>query len=136
MSVVSVGFVKKMGWDFIALGTKGFDGAVQSYPTNAGGNVALCFGHTDVFFVKDEDDGYVFTAKDLENGVIKSKDFSVHSPGQIEGAKVIAWEDEGVVTFDDEQLTALGLNDFTVKESIKNRLLSLATLGALKDIQL
>lgn len=130
--------VKNLGWDKISLTpSRGFNGAIQNYtstsPLAVQGRVALLFNMHEAYYVEDTDDNTLFTADDLHAGIIKSKDFDIEDPTTIDGAVVVAWEEDGVVEFNEEELNKLGINDFSVKESIKQRLFNLAKLDFLED---
>lgn len=132
---------KSLGWHTINLNKNtGFKGAVQLYKTSTGADVALCFNMHEAFIVSDE--AGLFTAQDLVSGIVNSKEFDVTLTGEIDGAHLVAWEVEdaegptGVVEFDEERLTELDINDFSVKESITSRILTLSKLDSLKDIPL
>lgn len=131
--------VKNLGWDKISLTVKkGYGGAVQSYSSSApvaiGGQVPLLFGMHEAFII--EDDQGLYGVDDLYQGIIRSKDFDVNDSSAIEGSVVVAWEEGGEVHFDEKELDRLGINDFSVKESIKTRLLHLSKLDYLEDIPL
>lgn len=133
--------VKNLGWDKITLTvSKGFSGAIQNYtsssPLATRGKVALLFNMHDAYYVEDTDDNTLFTLEDLHQGIIKSRDFDIEDPASIDGAVVVAWEENGAVHFDEEELSKLGINDFSVKESIKQRLLNLAQLDFMEDLPL
>lgn len=128
---MSIAEVKQIGWDHITLSKNGFKGAVQNYSNGNGGKVAVCFNFHEAFIVEDEQG--LFAQADLVQGIIKAKDIDIESTGLIVGAYVIAWEEEGIVSFDEEKLTALGINDFSIKESITNRLKALAGLDVFVD---
>jgi hypothetical protein len=126
--------VKELGWDHLSLNQKGYKGAVQAYQSTGGSKVAICFNMHEAFVVAD-DDG-LFGVSDLEHGVIKHKDIDIDSTGEIVGAVVIAWEEEGEVEYNEEKLTELGINDFSVKESLKTRLIALAALDKMIEMQM
>lgn len=128
--------VKDLGWDKISLTQKGFKGAVQSYKTGNGGTVALAFNMHEAFLV--EDDQGLFGVADLEAGILKGKGIDIESTGSIEGAEVVAWHDEETdeIGFNEDRLTALGINAFEVKESLTARLLALKELDKLVDMPL
>lgn len=125
---------KDIGWDHISLSQRGFRGAVQSYKADDGSTVAVCFNLHEAFVV--EDDQGLFGVEDLKEGIVKDKSINIEFTGTIEGATAIAWETEdgsGEVEFSEEELNRLGINDFSVKESIKERILLLAALDKLVD---
>lgn len=124
--------VKDLGWVHISLSQKGFKGAVQTYPSNKGGTVALCFNMHEAFIVEDEQG--LFGAEDLKQGIINAKGIDIEFTGEIEGALAVAWEEDGEYGFNEDKLTELGINDFEVKESLKKRLFHLAQLDKLVDI--
>jgi hypothetical protein len=131
---------KDLGWDHITLSQKGFKGAVNAFQAEGGKKVALCFNHHEAFIVSD--DQGLFGVEDLTQGVVKGKGVDIEATGQIDGAEVVAWEEEengeyaGVVLFDEVKLTELGINDFSIKESIKARILALSALDKQIDMQL
>jgi hypothetical protein len=125
---------KELGWTHISITAKEFKGAVQNFNAADGKTVALCFGMHDAFIV--EDDAGLFNASELFNGVVKEKSIDVEACGEIAGALSLAYEVDGIVNFDDERLEKYGLNDFSVKESIENRLRVLAALDVLVDMPL
>ena len=45
--------VKGLGWDFIKLTKAGFDGAVQSYKSDKGNQVAVCFTINKAYVIDD-----------------------------------------------------------------------------------
>lgn len=120
--------IKDLGWTYIGL-TKSFKGAVQQY-----GSVAICFNMEEAFIVKDAQG--LFGAKDLEKGIIKAKDIDIDDTGEIEGVQIVAWfdEDEEEVIFNEELMEELGINDFSVIDSLKTRLTALYKLTELKAI--
>ena len=133
--------VKNIGWDKISLTpSKGFSGAIQNYqstsPLAVQGRVALLFNMHEAYYVEDTDDNTLFTADDLHSGIMKSRDFDIEDPASIDGAVVVAWEEDGEVEFNEEELEKLGLNDFSVKESLKQRLQNLAKLDFMEDVNL
>lgn len=133
--------VKNLGWDKISLtASKGFTGAVQNYtstsPLAIQGRVALLFNMHEAFYVEDPDDNTLFSAEDLHAGIIKSRHFDAEDVASIDGAVVVAFEEDGEVHFDEEELNKLGINDFSVKESIKQRLFNLAQLDFMEDLPL
>lgn len=132
--------IKNVGWDKIALTTKGFSGAAHNYdstaPQSQFGKIAVLFGMHDAYLVEDTDDNSLFGLEDLHAGLIKPKGFDVNDPASIDGAIILAWEEEGEVEFDEELLTKFGLNDYSVKESLKQRLIFLAQLDFMEDIDL
>jgi len=125
---------KDIGWDYISLSKKGFDGAVQGFRAADGSTVAVAFNMHEAFVVRD--DQGLFGVEDIKEGIIKARDIDIERTGTIEGVELIAWETEdgsGEVEFNEEALEALGLNDFSVRESIKNRILLLAALDKMVD---
>jgi hypothetical protein len=124
--------VKDLGWDHLSLNQKGYKGAIQAYQSTNGKKISLCFNMHEAFIVSD-DEGLFGTA-DLEQGVIKNKDIDIDSTGEIVGAVVVAWEEEGEVEYSEEKLTELGINDFSVKESLKARLIALAALDKMIEM--
>lgn len=126
--------VKDLGWEHISLTQKGFKGAVQSYKSENGSTVALAFNMHDAFVV--EDDQGLFGVQDLVAGIIKDKHIDIESTGEIVGAETVAFEQDGEIVYDEEKLTALGINAFEVKESLKTRLTALAQLDKLVDMPL
>jgi hypothetical protein len=128
--------VKDLGWDKISLSQKGFKGAIQSYKTENGGKVALAFNMHEAFIVEDAQG--LFGVADLDAGLIKAKGIDIEHTGEIEGAETLAWHDEDTdeVSFAEDRLTALGINAFEVKESLKTRLLALSKLDKMVDMAL
>lgn len=126
--------VKDLGWDKISLTQKGFKGAIQSYKTETGATVAVMFNLHEAFVVEDEQG--LFGVADLDAGILKDKYIDIEYTGEIEGASVIAWEEEGEFGYNEDKLTELGINAFEVKESLKNRLFHLAKLDVMVDMQL
>ncbi len=124
--------VKELGWSYLDVSTKGFKGAIQGYTTAFDTHVAVCFNMHEAFVVEDE--AGLFTQQDLEFGVIKAKNIDVTVVAAIEGATVLAIESGGEVQFNPLKLECLGLDNFFVKESIKNRLLKLAKLDDFVDV--
>lgn len=131
---VSLKAIKDYGWDHITLSTKGYKGAVHGFQTDKGTKIYLAFSSTDAFIVKD-DEG-LFGKDDLVNGIVKEKSIDIESSGSIEGSHALAWCDEDTteIGYDEEGLTELGLNDFSVKEDLKVRLLKLNALTILEAI--
>lgn len=130
--------VKNIGWTVVSLtASKGFKGAVQNYSSTSAkavnGQVAVAFNMHEAFIVADADG--LFTADDINAGIIKDKAFDIEERSSIDGATVLAWEENGTVSFDEEELEALGLNDFEVKDSLRVRLLNLSALDILEDVQ-
>ena len=126
--------VKDIGWDHINLTQKGFKGAVQSYKAENGSTVALAFNMHEAFIV--EDDQGLFGKDDLVAGIVKAKGINIEMTGEIIGAHVVAWEEEGEMGFDEIKLAELGLDAFEVRESLKARLTALAKLDVMIDMQL
>lgn len=122
--------IKDMGWTHISL-TKSFEGAVQEY-----NGVALLFNMEEAMIVRDSQG--LFTAKDLFKGIVKSKDFDVEDSGDIEGVEIVAFvnEETGEVEFNEDLLEELKLNDFSVTDSIKNRVMALNKLTEMVAIPL
>ena len=134
MAKVNKKEIKDLGWDKLAMTAKSFDGAVQSYQSSKGGNVAVCFNTHEAFIVRDSQG--LFGVEDLFQGVIKDKYVDIESSGLIQGLELIAHEEGGEVGYEDETLESLGLNDFEVRESLKHRLLLLSGLDELKELEL
>lgn len=127
--------VKDMGWEKISLTQKkGFEGAAHSFDSVKGSKIALCFGLHEAFIVKDAQG--IFSVNELYHGIIKETYFDVEESGEIEGAKVLAWEEDGVVSFNDILAEELGLTSDAVQEDIKSRILALASLDQLIDVKL
>jgi hypothetical protein len=124
--------VKDLGWDHLSLSAKGYKGAVQAYQSSNGGKIALCFNMHEAFIVSD--DQGLFGTADLEQGVVKNKDVDIDATGEIVGAEVLAWEEDGEVGYAEDRLTQLGINDFSVKESLKARLIAVAGLDKMIDM--
>lgn len=131
--------VKNIGWDKISFTQKtGYKGAVQQYDSTSdkalGGKVAVIFGFHDAYIVEDEEG--LYGVADLYEGIIKPSNFDVSDPASIDGSEVLAWEEDGEIQFNEEVLETLGLNDFSVKESIRQRLYHIAQLDVLVDFPL
>lgn len=133
--------VKDLGWDFIsASAASGFKGAVNSYKGDKE-KVALCFSGLNAYAIKDEQG--LFGVHDLVDGVIKCKDVEADAPQSIEGALIIATlaenpddeEDEAEVVFEEENIKALGLDNFEVKKSITEKLLAIYPLVKLVKVK-
>lgn len=126
--------IRDIGWDAISLSNKGFKGAVQLYKSNSGSQVALCFSMHEAFIV--EDGQGLFGKDDLVEGIIQNKSFDVEESGSIDGVKIVAFEENGEVDFNEELLDTLGINDFSVRESLTTRLLELSKLDQMVDLPL
>ena len=134
---VSMKAIKDLGWNHISLSKSGFNGAVVDYKNTSGQTVAVGFNMHEAFVIEDSQG--LFTSKDIEGGIIKSKDFDVEKSGQIEGLTLIGWqdhEDASEYGFDEEKLKELGLDTFDVRESIKSRIAHLSELDVLVDMKL
>lgn len=127
---------KGLGWDHIALTRREFKGAVKTYETATGEQVAVCFNFNEAFIVEDEQG--LFGVDDLVEGIINDKSINIEFTGEIEGAETLAFntEDNHEVYFNDEKLAELGLDDFSVRESLKTRIEALSALNKTVDAQL
>lgn len=121
--------IKGLGWDYIGL-TTSYKGAVKQY-----GKVAVGFNMEEAFIVRD--DLGLFTAKDLEKGVMKAKDINIEDSGDIVGLEIIAFydEDEAEVVFNEDLMTELGIFNEETQEDLKVRLTALFRLTELKAIK-
>lgn len=125
--------IKDLGWDKITLSTaKGFKGAAHEFTAN-GKSVAICFSMHEAFVVEDE--AGLYNVDDLYSGIIKDSYFDVEDSGDIDGAKIVAFEQDGEVHFTDT-FAELGIDTDEVKEDIKKRLLACATLDVMIDAPL
>lgn len=124
--------VKDIGWDKLSLSKEGFKGAVQSFRSEKGATVALAFNMHEAFVI--EDDQGIFNIEDIFQGIIKDPHFDIEATGEIDGAVVVAWEQDQEVTFDDLKLSELGINDFGTRQSLKDRLILLSRLDKLVDM--
>lgn len=126
--------IEALGWAFLGLSarapkgsrTKSFTGAVQSFTASNGESVAVCFNMHDAFIV--EDDQGLFFEQDLIDGIIKDSAINIEELGNLDGVKILAWEKDGVVSYDEEHLAELGLQDFGVQEELRTRLSALSKL--------
>lgn len=130
----SLNGVKSFPWSFISLSkSEGFKGAVHDFHTD-NGVVWVCFNLHECFVVEDEQG--LFGKQDLIDGIIKADNVDIFETGLIYGLNLLAWEDNGFVSFDDEYLDKLGLDDYAVKKEIEKCLLLLASIDQTKEIPL
>jgi hypothetical protein len=123
--------VKDYGWSYIALTNKQFNGAIQVYKNTDGVDTAVCFNLHEAFIVSDENG--LFSKEDIINFIIKDKTIDIEKSYELDNIDLVAWEEDGVVTFG-EASEVYKLNNFEIKESIKKRLLLLSSLDKLVDL--
>ena len=131
MSAQVLNGIKNLGWGHISLTNKGFDGAVDVFKAKDGSDVAVCYNAEEAFVVKDSQG--LYGLDDLVQGVIKSNDFNIEFTGEIEGAQIIAFLNEGDYHSTDEVLEELGINDFSVKDTLERKLRALNVLTEMKN---
>lgn len=124
--------IKDLEWNHITLKKAEFSGAVKEFQADSGRKVAVLFSMHDAFIVEDEQG--LFETADLVSGIIKDASMDINSIERIEGATVLVNELDGNFELNEEKLSALGLNNHEVIESIKKRLTYLSTLDVLQDM--
>lgn len=128
---MSIAAIKSLGWSHQSIKGSTFKGVIQTFEGDKG-TVAVAFNLHEAFIVEDADG--LFGLEDLKDGVVKDNDVDIFTVATINGATIIAFESNNSVSYDEDKLTALGINDFEVKESLKKRLLTLSMVDVYDEM--
>ena len=132
-SVVSE--IKALGWNALALRKSGYRGGVQVYRSDKGVRVPIFF-YIDECFVVEDAQG-LFRVEDLKDFFMKkSSTVDLEATGCIQGFSLIAYKEEDKITFMNDTLNRLGINDEAIKEDIEVRLNSVYRLGEMEEVSM
>ena len=148
---VTIKDIKDLKWSMVKISkAAGFDGGVKVFKNAEGKEVAMLVALEDVFLVADDVNAItsasaptLWKADEIAKDIVRNRDVDIEDYDSLTNTISIGWlniENNDLSTaeagFNEELLEKLGLNDYSVKEELRDALVKIADMHKLTDLPL
>lgn len=148
---VTIKDIKDLNWSMVKISkAAGFDGGVKVFKNAEGQEVAMLVALEDVFLVADDVNAItsasaptLWKADEIAKDIVRNRDVDIEDYDSLTNTISIGWlniENNDLSTaeagFNEELLEKLGLNDYSIKEELRDALVKIADMHKLTDLPL